>query len=142
MKVSPRCRGFIMRPRFVVTNLVVLALLYAGWRLGLFAGLPRLGPLECVMLGFLALYAACGAGAALLGDWRACAHIANSLPMWALAFTGLGLILAVSDLHTLTPQAMAAVFRNLAFAIVPNIAGVALMAWLREVAWWCDRAEV
>jgi hypothetical protein len=42
----------------------------------------------------------------------------------------------------LTLQAMAAVFRNLAFPIVPNIAGVALMAWLREVAWWSDRAEV
>ena len=120
----------------------MLALIYAGWHLGLFAGFPRLGPLELMMVGFLALYAACGAVAAFLGNWRTCAHIANSLPMWALAFTGLGLILAVSDLHTLTPQAMAAVFRNLAFAIVPNIAGVALMAWLREVAWWCDHAEV
>ena len=131
-----------MRPRFVVTNVVMLALVYAGWQLGLFSGFPRLGPIELVMLGFLALYAACGAGAAFLGNWRTCAHIANSLPMWALAFTGLGLILAVSDLHSLTPEAMASVFRNLAFAIVPNIVGVALMAWLREIAWWCDRAEV
>ena len=131
-----------MRPRFIVTNLTILALLYAGWRLGFFAGFPALAPLECVMLGFLALYAAFGAVAAFRDDWRTCAHIANSLPMWALAFTGLGLVLAVAGLNSLTPDAMAVVFRNLAYAIVPNIAGVALMAWLREIAWWCARAEV
>lgn len=131
-----------MRPRFVVTNVVILALLYAGERLGIFAGFPALGPIEVVMVGFLAVYAAFGAGAAFLGHWATCAHIANSLPMWALTFTGLGLVLAVADLHTLTPEAMASVFRNLAFSIVPNIAGVALMAWLRELAWWCARAEV
>ncbi len=131
-----------MRPRFVVINVIILALLYAGWRLGVFDGFPALGPVELVMVGFLALYAAFGAGAAFLGNWRTCAHIANSLPMWALAFTGLGLVLAVADLHSLTPEAMASVFRNLAFSIVPNIAGVALMAWLRELAWWCARAEI
>jgi hypothetical protein len=131
-----------MRPRFVVTNVIILALLYAGWRLGVFNGFPALAPIELVMVGFLAVYAGFGAAAAFLGHWRTCAHIANSLPMWALSFTGLGLVLAVADLHTLTPEAMASVFRNLAFSIVPNIAGVALMAWLRELAWWCARAEV
>jgi hypothetical protein len=131
-----------MRPRFVITNIIGLALIYAGWRLGLFDRFPTLGPVECIMLGILGLYAACGAVAAFLGQWRTCAHIANSLPMWALAFTGLCLVLAVADLTSLTPEAMALVFRNLAFSIVPNIFGVALMAWLREIAWWCARAEV
>jgi hypothetical protein len=131
-----------MRPRFIVTNVVILALLYAGWRLGVFDGFPALGPFEGVMVSVLAVYAGFGAVAAFFGHWRTCAHIANSLPMWALAFTGLGLVLAVADLHSLTPDAMAVVFRNLAFSIVPNIAGVALMAWLRELAYWCARAEV
>ncbi len=131
-----------MRPRFIITNTVILALLYAGWRLGIFNGFPALGPFEAAMVGVLAVYAGFGAVAAFLGYWRTCAHIANSLPMWALAFTGLGLVLAVADLHSLTPEAMAVVFRNLAFSIMPNIAGVALMAWLRELAYWCARAEV
>jgi hypothetical protein len=131
-----------MRPRFVITNFIVLALIYAGWRTGLLNGFPTLGPVESAMVGLLALYAAVGAVAAFLGHWRTCAHIANSLPMWALAFTGLGLVLAVAGLNSLTPEAMALVFRNLAYAIVPNIVGVALMAWLRELAWWCARAEV
>ncbi|MEO8715612.1 MAG: hypothetical protein ABI369_11420 [Acetobacteraceae bacterium] len=131
-----------MRPRFVITNVIIAALIYAAWRLGVFAGFPALAPVEVVMVGFLAVYAAFGAAAAFMGNWRTCAHIANSLPMWALTFTGLGLVLAVADLHALTPEAMAAVFRNLAFSIIPNIAGVALMAWLRELAWWCARAEV
>lgn len=131
-----------MRPRFVVTNVVVAALIYAAWRLGVFVGFPALGSVEVVMVGFLGAYAALGAGAAFLGNWRTCAHIANSLPMWALTFTGLGLVLAVADLHSLTPEAMAAVFRNLAYSIIPNIVGVALMAWLRELAWWSARAEV
>ncbi|HEY5300106.1 MAG TPA: hypothetical protein VIJ55_05465 [Acetobacteraceae bacterium] len=131
-----------MRPRFVVTNVVVAALAYAAWRFGVFTGFPALGRVEIVMVGFLAAYAALGAAAAFMGNWRTCAHIANSLPMWALTFTGLGLVLAVADLHSLTPEAMAVVFRNLAYSIIPNIVGVALMAWLRELAWWCARAEV
>lgn len=131
-----------MRPRFVVTNVIVAALVYAAWRLGVFAGFPTLAPVELVMVGFLVAYAAIGAIAAFVGNWRACAHIANSLPMWALTFTGLGLVLAVADLRSLTPEAMAVVFRNLAYSIIPNIVGVALMAWLRELAWWCAGAEV
>ncbi|MGH7210666.1 MAG: hypothetical protein ACREF1_04305 [Acetobacteraceae bacterium] len=131
-----------MRPRFVVTNVVIAALLYAAWRFGVFVGFPTLGPAELAMVGFLAVYAAFGAAVAFMGNWRTCAHIANSLPMWALTFTGLGLVLAVADLHSLTPEAMAVVFRNLAYAIIPNIVGVALMAWLRELAWWCARVEV
>lgn len=131
-----------LRPRFVVVNGMVLALLFAAWRLGMFAGFPALGAVELIMVGFLAAYAIAGAIAAFLGHWEACAHIANSLPMIALAFTGLGLILAVAGLGALTPEAMAAVFRNLAFSIVPNIAGVALMVWLREIAWYCAREEV
>jgi len=131
-----------MRPRFVVANVVIAALIYAAWRFGVFVGFPALGPVELVMVGFLAAYALFGAVAAFVGNWRTCAHIANSLPMWALTFTGLGLVLAVADLHSLTPEAMATVFRNLAYSIIPNIVGVALMAWLRELAWWCARAEV
>lgn len=126
-----------LRPRFVTINAMVLAVGVAGWRLGLFAALPELGNAELMLLGFLGVYAAIGFGAAALGRWETARHVANGVPMWALGCTGLGMLLAVSGLHSLTPEAMARVFRDLAFAITPNIAGVAAMAWLREILWWC-----
>ncbi|MGH7118155.1 MAG: hypothetical protein ACREFP_04060 [Acetobacteraceae bacterium] len=125
------------RPRFVVVNVMMLAIAIAGWRAGLFVAVPALGAADVAMLAALAAYAAIGFGAAWYERWQTARHIANGVPMWALGCTGLGMLLAVNGLHSLTPVAMARVFRELAFAIAPNIAGVALMAWLREVIWWC-----
>jgi hypothetical protein len=124
-------------PCLVVVNVMVLAVGAAAWRTGLFAAVPSLGADEAAMLAGLAAYAAFGFGAAFCGRWETARHIANGVPMWALGCTGLGMLLAVDRLHALTPAAMAEVFRNLAFAIAPNIAGVMLMAWLRELIWWC-----
>ncbi len=131
-----------MRPRFVVVNAMVAAVLIAAWRAGLFAAVPALGADEAVMLAALGVYAAAGFGAAWLGKWETARHIANGVPMWALGCTGLGMLLAVDGLHSLTPAAMAQVFRELAFAISPNIGGVALMSWLREAIWWCGGETV
>lgn len=131
-----------MRARFVIVNALVLALFFAGWRAGLFAALPDLGGAELAMLGALGCYAGVGFCAAFLGDWRLAAHVANGTPMWALGCTGLGMLLAVTRLNALTPEALATVFRDLAFAISPNIAGVVLMAWIREVAHWCGGEEI
>ncbi|HTU55748.1 MAG TPA: hypothetical protein VMF62_17425 [Acetobacteraceae bacterium] len=125
------------RPCFVIVNVMVLALGAAAWRAGLFAAVPALGAEETAMLAGLAAYAAVGFAAAFRGRWETARHIANGVPMWALGCTGLGMLLAVDGLRDLTPAAMAEVFRNLAFAISPNIAGVVLMAWLRELIWWC-----
>ncbi len=125
------------RPCFVVVNVMALAVGAAAWRAGLFAAVPALGADETAMLAGLAAYATVGFGAAFRGRWETARHIANGVPMWALGCTGLGMLLAVDRLHALTPAAMAEVFRNLAFAIAPNIAGVVLMAWLRELIWWC-----
>ena len=126
-----------MRPRFVILNAMMAAVLIAAWRAGLLDAVPALGPDEAIMLGALGVYAAAGFCAAWFGRWQTARHVANGVPMWALACTGLGMLLAVNGLHSLTPAAMAQVFRELAFAIAPNIAGVALMAWLRETIWWC-----
>jgi hypothetical protein len=125
------------RPCFVVVNVMVLAVGAAAWRTGLFTAVLSLGADETAMLAGLAAYAAVGFGAAFCGRWETARHIANGVPMWALGCTGLGMLLAVDHLHALTPAAMAEVFRDLAFAIAPNIAGVMLMAWLRELIWWC-----
>ncbi|MDA8051044.1 MAG: hypothetical protein M0002_13760 [Rhodospirillales bacterium] len=132
----------VFRPRFVVINVMVAAVGIAAWRAGLFAAVPALGGKEAAMLAGLSLYALVGFGAAWRGRWETARHIANGVPMWALGCTGLGMLLAVNGLHALTPAAMAVVFRDMAFAIAPNIAGVLLMAWLREAIWWCGGEEV
>lgn len=125
-----------MRPRFVIVNAVIAALAFAAWHIGLFADFPDVGRAEIAMCAVLLAYGLAGAVFGFCGHWAACGHIAHSLPIIALGFTGLGLLLAVSGLGPLDPAALATVFRALAFAILPNVVGVALMAWLRELGWW------
>lgn len=94
------------------------------------------------MLAALALYSLIGFWAAFRARWSVAAHIANGAPMFALAMTGLGMLLATLDLNALTPQALALVFREMVLAISPNILGVFLLAWIRELAFWCGNAEI
>lgn len=94
------------------------------------------------MLVVLGLYSLTGFWAAFRGNWKTAAHIANGTPMFALAMTGLGMLLATLDLTELTPQALALVFREMVLAISPNILGVFLLAWLRELAFWCGDAGI
>ncbi len=94
------------------------------------------------MLAALVLYSLIGFWAAFNGRWKTAAHIANGTPMFALAMTGLGMLLATLDLTELTPQALAQVFREMVLAISPNILGVLLLAWVRELAYWCGDAEI
>lgn len=130
-----------MRARFVVVNVMMLAVLIAAWRIGMFGAVPALGEIEIVMLAALACYGSVGFAAAFAGRWESARHLANGIPMWGMAFTGLGMLLAVTHLRSLTPDGLSAVFRDFVFAISPNVLAVALMAWLREVLWWCHGAE-
>jgi hypothetical protein len=119
-----------------------LCLLLAAWRTGFFAFSTAFAPREVAMLAALVLYSLVGFWAAFLGRWNVTAHIANGTPMFALAMTGVGMLLATLDLKELTPQALAGVFRDMVLAISPNILGVFLLAWLRELAFWCGDAEI
>lgn len=109
----------------------------AEWFLGLFS----LKLAEYAMLIFLFGYFAIGSIASWFQNWHIVRHIANGLPMWALAFTGIGIINASLGLTNTTPEIMITVFKNLALAIAPNIVGVLLMIWLREIALWCGHEE-
>ncbi len=132
----------LARPRFVIVNAVAITLAGAAWHAGWLDGLSALTNAEWAMLAFLGIYFSIGLAAALRRDWRLVGHIANGLPMWALGFTGLGLVMAVAGLTAMTPETLLTVFRHLALAIVPNIFGVLLMVWLREIAFWSgDREE-
>jgi hypothetical protein len=134
-----------VRPRFIALNAVLAALLTAAWWAGLLAAFASVAPLEIAMLALLAAYFLSGLVSAWQGCWAAVRHTANGLPMLALVFTGLGLVLAVSGPElagALSPEAMVKVFRNLALAILPNVVGVFLMAWLREIAFWLEGKEI
>jgi hypothetical protein len=137
----PRARS-LARPRFVIVNAIALTLAAAAWQAGWLDGLAALSNAEWAMLAFLMIYFGVGLAAAFRRDWKLVGHIANGLPMWALGFTGLGLVMAVSGLKAMTPETLLTVFRHLALAIVPNVFGVLLMVWLREIAFWSgDREE-
>ncbi|MGH7660808.1 MAG: hypothetical protein ACRENA_07840 [Vulcanimicrobiaceae bacterium] len=131
-----------LRPRFITLNLIGLCVLFAAWRTGFFQFSSAFTPREVAMLAALVLYSLAGFLAAFRGRWKAAGHIANGTPMFALAMTGLGMLLATLDLTELTPQALAQVFREMVLAISPNILGVFLLAWLRELAFWCGGAEI
>src|SRR3974390_3130947 len=103
-------RRMSVRPKFIVLNLMLLCVGFAAWRAGFFAFSGAFAPREGAMLVALALYCLVGFGAGFLGRWRVVAHIANGTPMFALAMTGLGMLLATLDLTELTPQALAQVF--------------------------------
>jgi len=124
-------------PAFITINVIILALLGAAWRAGFFSMVGLFQWHEIAMLIALFTYASIGLVAAGLGKWQTATYIANGIPMWALTFTVLGLLMGAGSLKTLNPEEAASVFRELVFAIAPNGAGVLLMSWIRELAWWC-----
>jgi hypothetical protein len=131
-----------MRPRFVIVNAALIALVIAGFAVGMFAALPSLGMAEKIMLGMLGCLTLFGLALGFAGRWDDAAHIALVLPMLGLVFTGLGLLNAVFGLGALTPDALAVVFRQLGFAIAPNVVGVLGMGWITIVGWWAARVQV
>ncbi|MGH7049153.1 MAG: hypothetical protein ACREFS_12540 [Acetobacteraceae bacterium] len=130
------CGRMSCRPRIVVLNVMLVAIGIAAWRSGYFSAFALLGRQEIAMLAALGAYAAVGLGAAWCGRWDTVRRVANALPAWGLAFTGVGLLLAAAGLHSLTPAALSSVFRALVFAVAPNIAGVLGFAWLTALANW------
>ena len=142
VRTGAHVRASAARAKFVTLNLIAVCLLFAAWRAGFFAFAATFAIREIVMLAALVLYSMVGFWAAFRGRWKTAAHIANGTPMFALALTGLGMLLATLDLTELTPQALAQVFREMVLAISPNILGVLLLAWVRELAFWCGDAEI
>lgn len=131
-----------LRPSFLTVNTMVAVLIGVAAYSGFFKSFSDVGGKELTMLGALVAYSLIGFGAALLGKWRYASHIAHGLPMWALGFTGMGMLLAVSNVGVLSADTVAIVFRDLVMAIAPNILGIVLMSWLREVVWWTGEEEI
>jgi hypothetical protein len=131
-----------MKPRLVIANVLLLVLAGAAWRLGLLDAFPALGPAEKIMLVALGCLFVLGLICAFQGRFGSVSHIANTLPVWGLGFTGMGVLLAVAQMGSLSPEALTAVFRNLAFSVAPNIVAVIAMGWLKTVTWWACHEDV
>lgn len=128
--------------RFIVINAIMITLMIGATLGNWFVGLFSLGYTELIMASFLFIYFMGGVIASFRHKWNIVRHIANGLPMWALAFTGLGIINAAVGLTGTSTEQLVEVFKNLALAIAPNILGILFMVWLREVALWCGYEEI
>lgn len=120
---------------------MLISLLGSAWWADFFLGFSKLHGMEYAMISFLFFYFLIGTVASLLKKWEIVRHVANGLPMWALVFTGLGIINAVAIMTNTDTETLLSVFKNLTLAISPNIVGVFLMIWLREIALWCGHEE-
>jgi hypothetical protein len=131
-----------MKTTFIIINTMILSLIFGFWRLGLLDGFPQLAYSELIMVGLLCIYSIPGFVAAFRGNFDHARFVANSIPIWALGFTVLGMLLAVSQITSFTPDVIGMVFKNLAYAITPNMIGVILMAWIRELSYYCGGEEI
>jgi hypothetical protein len=128
--------------RFVVIHVTIAAVAFALWRTGAFGSLPLPDREEIFLLGCLVLYSIPGFIAVSQRNWAVVKHIGNGVPMWAICFTVLGLILTVASIKDMTPDSLTNAFRNIILALAPNLLGMLLMNWLRELAWWLGREEL
>ena len=125
--------------KFIVLNSFVALLLFAAWYIGLFTACSLLSTYEYIMLAALTCYSLIGFGSAFLKRWSIVEHIANAVPMYALAMTGLGMTLVIAQMGSVTSSSLVSVLKSITLAIFPNILGVMLMAWLNEIMFWCKK---
>lgn len=134
-------KDVLHKSRFIIANTMLISLLVSAWWSNFFSGVFSLDRIELAMISFLFLYFFVGIICSWTKKWNIVRHIANGLPMWALTFTGIGIINAAIQLTSANTDTLIFVFKHLALAISPNIVGVFLMVWLREIALWCANEE-
>jgi hypothetical protein len=128
--------------KFVTIHVTVAAVAFALWRAGVFGIFPRLSPTELILVGLLGAYATRGFIAMLQQRWEDVRNIANSLPMYGLCFTVLGILLTMASVKDFSAEAVTNLLLPLICALTPNMVGVALMIWMRELAWWLGHEEI
>ena len=128
--------------KFVTLHVTVAAVAFALWRAGVFGIFPRLSSTELILVGLLGTYAIRGFFAMLQQRWEDVRHIANSLPMYGLCFTVLGILLTMASVKDFSADTVTKLLLPLICALTPNMVGVALMVWMRELAWWMGHEEI
>jgi hypothetical protein len=101
-----------------------------------FETVPRLSSTDLILVGLLGAYAIWGLIAMLQQHWDDVRHIANSLPMYGLCFTVLGILLTMASVKDFSTESVTNLLLPLICALTPNMVGVGLMIWMRELAWW------
>jgi len=137
-----RSQASIHVAKFVTIHMTVSAVVFALWRAGVFGVFPRLNSTELLLIGFLGAYAIRGFIALLRQRWNDVRHIANSLPMYGLCLTVLGVLLTMASVKDFSAESAAHLLLPLVCALTPNMVGVALMIWMRELAWWMGHEEI
>jgi len=120
--------------KFVTIHATVAAVAFALWRAWVFETFPRLSSTELILVGLLGAYAIRGFIAMLQQHWEDVRHIANSLPMYGLCFTVLGILLTMASVKNSSTEPVTNLLLPLFCALTPNMVGVALMIWMRELA--------
>jgi hypothetical protein len=128
--------------KFVTIHVTVAAVTFALWRGGVFGIFPRLSPTELILVGLLGTYAIRGFIAMAQRRWEDVRHIANSLPMYGLCFTVLGILLTMASVRDFSAESVTSLLLPLICALTPNMVGVALMVWMRELSWWLGHEEI
>jgi hypothetical protein len=138
----PSGQASIHVAKFVTVHVTVAAMAFALWRAGVFGIFPRLNSTELILIGFLGVYAIRGFIALLRQRWDDVRHIANSLPVYGLCLTVLGILLTMASVKDLSAESTVHLLLPLICALTPNMFGVALMIWMRELAWWMGHEEI
>lgn len=130
--------GMEDKARFVIANTMLFSLLVISWRLGYLRPFGMAGGIEIVSGSVLASYGAFGMWLVFTGQFENARHVANQLPIWGLSFTGTAFMVAIFQIAS-THLGRTEILLDVAVAIAPNVIATALLAWLREVAWWASR---
>ncbi len=121
--------------RFALVNFLTAALIVAAWQLGLGNWISDLPQSTWLMIGLLGLVWLAGIGFTLARQWGTVYHVANLLPILGLVLTGLGFQIA-RHAAIGAPDEHAFMFTAIIQSLSTTFLSVALMAHLREVAWW------
>jgi hypothetical protein len=128
--------------KFATIHATVAAVAFAFWRAGVFETVSRLSSTDLILVGLLGAYAIRGFIAMLQQHWEDVRHIANSLPMYGLCFTVLGILLTMASVKDFSTESVTNLLLPLICALTPNRVGVGLMIWMRELAWWIGHEEI
>lgn len=123
------------RAKFIVVNVLIVALLYLAHRSPLFA-LPSVGAADLIIGAGIAAYGVFGLLNLWFGRTKTTIHISNTLPIIGLWGTELGLVMVVKVLTGNDPSMLLDAVRATFLAVIPTLVGVSGMWWLREVIFW------
>lgn len=128
--------------RFILVNFLVAAIIVGATASGMFgwaADLPRTTWLMVALLGGVWCAGMCFV---IARNWAAVYHTSNLLPILGLVLTGLGIQIARHAAPSATADAHLFLFNAIIESMSTTFISVALMAHVRECAYWIGGEHV